>query len=89
MTDQRVREKFEAFITASPYEKSVRRYDSNGMWPFAYVDIDVHLAWDAWQAAWREGMLEAAGICDWLYNDYGMRLADSNECAAAIRARAK
>jgi hypothetical protein len=64
MNDQRVREKFEAFITASPYEKSVRRYDSNGMWPFAYVDIDVHLAWDAWQAAWREGMLEAAGICD-------------------------
>ena len=64
MTDERVREKFEAFVSAEPYWRSIARYDANDAWPHCYRDINVHLAWDAWQAAWREGMEEAAGICE-------------------------
>lgn len=64
MNDERVRKKFEAFISAPPFEREISRYGENGQWPHAYVDYYVHLAWDAWQAAWREGMSEAAGICE-------------------------
>lgn len=93
MTEQRVRENFEAFISAPPFERDLYRYDENGKWPGAYVDYHVHLAWDAWQAAWREGMSEAAGIClhvgrD-LYESGGLGVDCSQKCAAAIRERMK
>ena len=58
MTDQRVREKFEAWISAPPMELCVDRFNADHpSWPNCYKNYKVHLAWDAWQAAWREGML--------------------------------
>ena len=48
MTD---REAFEAFISAPPFEFDVYRFDDRGAWPGNYTDIQVDLAWQAWQAA--------------------------------------
>ena len=47
-------EAFEKWITASPYELSVRRFPQDAAkyaWPGSYEDIRVQLAWDAWQKA--------------------------------------
>ena len=52
MTDQRVREKFEAWISAPPMELCVDRFNADHpSWPNCYKNYNVHIAWDAWQAA--------------------------------------
>ena len=50
-----VREAFEKWINSPPYEKSIKRFASDESWPESYLSYEVHLAWDAWQAALRHG----------------------------------
>jgi hypothetical protein len=57
---QKNRESFEYWIKSSPYEKSVSRFindPENTAWPGCYKDINVELAWEAWQesAKTKEG----------------------------------
>ena len=83
-----IRQEFEAWITAPPFEKDVHIGDENSDWPGAYTDYRVHLAWDAYQAGRRAGELamreRAAKVCDSVNNhDNPMTACD---CADAIRA---
>jgi len=50
------REKFEAWISAPPFEKSVARHpESNRVcWPGQYHSLDVELAWESWQEARKQ-----------------------------------
>lgn len=52
------RDKFEAWISAPPYERETRRQDQSASWPGQYHDYHVQLAWEAWQ----EGALIASEI---------------------------
>jgi hypothetical protein len=48
------RDAFEAWVSSPPFERSVDRFPEHpGLysWPGSYRDIDVDLAWQAWQAA--------------------------------------
>lgn len=52
--DALLREQFEKWITAPPFEKDVSRYGETGTyWPGCYEDYQVHLAWDAWKESAR------------------------------------
>ena len=44
-----IRHDFEAFISSPPFERSVERFGDESAWPGNYVDLDVDLAWNAWQ----------------------------------------
>lgn len=54
------RQLFEQWISSSPYEREVVRYDENGTWPGQYKRINVALAWDAWQQGAR--MMETTPV---------------------------
>ena len=45
------RESFEAFISAPPFEMPIERFDDRSAWPGSYTELEVDLAWQAWQAA--------------------------------------
>ena len=45
------REDFEAFISAPPFEMPIERFDDRSAWPGSYTELEVDLAWQAWQAA--------------------------------------
>ena len=45
------REAFEAFISAPPFEMPIERFDDRSAWPGSYTELEVDLAWQAWQAA--------------------------------------
>lgn len=47
----KIRERFEAWVQNSLYERSVRRLDTNSAWPDQYADYHVELAWQAWKSA--------------------------------------
>lgn len=56
------RAKFEAWISAFPYEKDVERIPNDATkyaWPGTYRHIEVQLAWEAWQEAAWEAWQEA------------------------------
>ena len=49
-----MREEFEAWISSPPYEKRTKRYPDDPVkyaWPGNYLDVNVELAWQAWQQA--------------------------------------
>ena len=49
-----MREEFEAWISSPPYEKQTKRYSDDPVkyaWPGNYLDVNVELAWQAWQQA--------------------------------------
>lgn len=45
------RQAFEAFISAPPFEMPIERFDDRCAWPGSYTELEVDLAWQAWQAA--------------------------------------
>ena len=48
-----IRQSFEAWITAAPYERDIERWpmdETKYAWPGQYKDIAVQLAWEAWRA---------------------------------------
>lgn len=45
-----LRKKFEASIQQSPYERSVTRLGPSHSWPGQYVEYEVQLAWEFFQA---------------------------------------
>ena len=50
------REQFEAWISAPPIEMSFGRFGADAAknaWPGHYVNYQVQLAWEAWQASRR------------------------------------
>ncbi len=47
--DAELRARFEAWITASPYERDVARFRARAAWPNQYKDYITELAWCAWQ----------------------------------------
>lgn len=47
-----MRAAFEKWISRPPFERDTARFSDLDAWPGAYRDYPVHLAWDAWQAAW-------------------------------------
>ena len=56
MDIEKERERFEAWISAPPFEYMVNRYTAySGPWPSQYRDLKIQLAWEAWQEALREG----------------------------------
>lgn len=46
-----MREQFESWIEKPPYERDTLRHGDATPWPGQYIDIDVQLAWESWQAA--------------------------------------
>lgn len=49
-----MREEFEKWISAPPYERSIRRYPDDAerfAWPGQYREVSTELAWQAWQEA--------------------------------------
>lgn len=53
MTD---RQRFELWISRPPFSKVVSRWPvetEKWMWPGQYLDVNVELAWQAWQEARR------------------------------------
>ena len=46
-----MRKQFEAWISAPPFERDPVRYGGNTAWPGSYIDLDIDLAWQAWEAA--------------------------------------
>ena len=56
------REKFEAWISGPPYERSIARFSddvTNESWPGQYKVLSVQLAWDAWMEGQRPVKKEA------------------------------
>lgn len=49
LVDADVRARFERWITAPPFEKTIERHGENGSWPGNYRDYGVQLAWCAWE----------------------------------------
>jgi heme-degrading monooxygenase HmoA len=49
ITELSPREAFEAWIKSPPFERSVARFSESSGWPGNYVEIDIDLAWCAWQ----------------------------------------
>ena len=76
------REAFEAFISAPPFEMPIERFDRSA-WPGGYTELEVDLAWQAWQAATDAALERAAEVCETFGAD---PWAVSKECAEAIRA---
>ena len=51
------RAKFEAWISAPPYEQDIDRYPDDAMkyaWPMSYKKITVELAWEAWKESKKQ-----------------------------------
>jgi hypothetical protein len=51
------RERFEKWITSPPFEKRIARFADDAekaAWPGSYRQIEVELAWQAWQEAARQ-----------------------------------
>jgi len=54
MSEETNRREFEEWITAMPYERDITRRPNDFekyAFPNTYVDYQVDLAWEAWQAA--------------------------------------
>lgn len=47
----RCRERFEAWVSAPPYEQDTARLGRDSSWPGQYASYAVQLAWLAWQEA--------------------------------------
>lgn len=58
------REAFEAVITAPPFEREIGRFDDRGAWPGSYLDYEVQLACDVWQAACAWQRERDAKLCE-------------------------
>lgn len=43
------RQRFEAWVSAPPFEYDAERYDLRYSWPDNYVEVAVQLAWEAWK----------------------------------------
>lgn len=60
-----MRRDFEAWISAPPFELSVRRRSLDPKrtgWPGSYIERETWIAWEAWQeAAARYGQREGGG----------------------------
>jgi hypothetical protein len=82
------REAFEALISAPPFEMPIERFDDRCAWPGGYTELEVDLAWQAWQAATNTALERAADVCETILDELSFANAYecSNECAAAIRA---
>ena len=51
---EQMREAFEKWITSPPIERDTSRFQDDGsVWPGCYKQYEVHLAWEAWQAAFN------------------------------------
>ena len=60
--DVNVRDQFEAWISAPPFEHSIERCPTDGThaWPGSYRVLSVDLAWQAWKAACEFALKDAA-----------------------------
>jgi len=72
------RESFEAFISAPPFEMPIERFDDRSAWPGSYTELEVDLAWLAYQAATAAALERAALEC--------YRWNNAHNAAEAIRA---
>ncbi len=67
MTTTELRASFEAWISASSHNYlALKRYPDlpDKLWIGSYQKDSVQLAWEAWQAAFRAGMIEAACLAN-------------------------
>jgi hypothetical protein len=52
---ERLRDRFEAWISAPPFERDVERWHRpDSQWPGQYRDYPVQVAWEAWQAGSKD-----------------------------------
>ena len=59
MTEDEIRQRFEAWISAEPFCESIERFAIDGLrtaWPGAYRSIKVDLAWEAWRESWKQAI---------------------------------
>lgn len=47
-----IRQQFENWIGAPPYEHMCNRYGGDAAWPGSYKRYETDLAWEAWRTAW-------------------------------------
>lgn len=90
-----VREAFEAFIKAPPFEEITLRYpndETKYAWPGQYRNSRVQLAWEAWQEAYRLAVQRTAEACARACVDEALSHSYDEEhrepfydCAAACR----
>ena len=79
------RQAFEAFISAPPFEMPIERFDDRCAWPGSYTELEVDLAWQAWQAATAATRERCAKVCDAIAHDWRGANSQSVQCANAIR----
>lgn len=67
MSDDKLRERFEALIASSPYERPITRWDfsEKRAWPGQYKHNDVQIAWEFYQTAAEETARECAAKADY------------------------
>ena len=84
--DVNVRARFERWITAPPFEKTIERHGENGSWPGNYRDYGVQLAWCAWKDS-AKAELDACRttVRDVMVTDHGLNTW--NRCALALEKR--
>ncbi len=92
------REAFEAFISAPPFEMPIERFDDRSAWPGSYTELEVDLAWQAWQAATDAALERVEKACEEEAADirsegkgchtgqYDHMADGAGRCAQAIRA---
>lgn len=58
MTEEQLRAEFEAFISAKPYKRNIKRFPvDHNTWPGEYLTAPTQLAWEVWKAAWTKAEL--------------------------------
>lgn len=56
------RSRFEKWISSPPTEREIARFtkdETKSAWPGQYIDINVQLAWEAWEEGREFGIEEA------------------------------
>jgi hypothetical protein len=77
MSDHPQRKQFESWITSPPFEKDISRFLNDPIkyaWPGNYRDLEVELAWEAWQEASKNREMLEELLAD-LYHNYSLTTA--------------
>lgn len=88
ITPSAVRETFERWISSPPYERllgKVPKDEARYAWPGQYVDIEVQLAWEAWQEALNSTKVQPRWKSKALWSD-GETTEDEHDTEAQARA---
>jgi hypothetical protein len=74
---------FEEIISKSPFERSIERFPDDQelqAWPGNYKDINVQLAWNMWEEAWKHASGNGDMLCDPGYQRFLEEIAEDCKC---------